>query len=40
MAGLRFGYMMAHPEANLTDAERKELAQGLDRTLKRTESMN
>lgn len=28
-----YKYMMAHPEANLTPEERKELAQGLDRTL-------
>ena len=31
-------YMLAHPGANLTDAERKELADGLDRTLGNSDS--
>ena len=29
-----YKYMMAHPEANLTPAEREELARGLDATIK------
>lgn len=33
-------YMVAHPEAQLTQAERDELARGLDATLKTEESRN
>jgi len=33
-------YMMAHPEADLTEAERLELSRGLDATLKRAQSRN
>jgi hypothetical protein len=32
-----YKYMMAHPEANLTPAERDELARGLDATIQATE---
>ena len=31
-------YLIAHPEARLTDAERQELARGLDATLRQTEA--
>jgi hypothetical protein len=34
-----YKYRMAHPEANLTDAERMELAQGLDETLRRSSNV-
>lgn len=33
-----YKYLMAHPEAKLTDAERAELARGLDATIKRAEA--
>ncbi|MGE0403327.1 MAG: heme-binding domain-containing protein [Kofleriaceae bacterium] len=33
-------YMVAHPEAQLTEAERLELARGLDATLKNTQTRN